>query len=298
VNDPGTGNKPIEALEEADSDEPAESSWAFEQGDSIVRNRYALKLLGGGTIYEVYLAWDDVLFCLVVVKLLRPALVADRRSLRRIRREAEILGSLAHPMVLRSFDAVTEGDRPHLVMEYVEGTPLSSHLRRHRLQLEQLLPLFIRLASALHYLGSQGIVHLDVKPANVMVGAAARLIDFSLARPLAKARRLTSPIGTDPYMSPEQCDPATRGPLTPAADMWGLGASLWHALTGRAPFRSSVSDDGGARHFPQLVEPPPSMPADLPAPLAGMLDRCLASDPSARPRPAEFATALEGLVVG
>lgn len=103
-----------------------ESTWGFQQGDEIVPGRFALKLLGDGRLCEVYLAWDQGLYCLVVAKVVRPQLVGHPRTHRRLVREVEALNRLSHPMVPRCFEAVLDGERPHLVEEYVEGFPLSA----------------------------------------------------------------------------------------------------------------------------------------------------------------------------
>ena len=104
--------------------------------------------------------------------------------------------------------------------------------------LEQLLPLGMHVAAALHYLAHEGVVHLDVKPDNLVMGAPPRLIDFSVSRGLISAGRLSKPVGTDAYMAPEQCD-RTRGELGPPVDVFGLGATMFRAMTGgpRVPAR-------------------------------------------------------------
>ena len=113
-------------------------------------------------------------------------------------------------------------------------------------------------------------MHLDVKPDNVVMGVPPRLIDLSVARTIARARRATGPIGTDAYMAPEQCDPAAApGRLGPPADVFGLGATLYHALTGRRPFpRPSGARESAdpAVRFPQLVRAPEPLGRRVPRP--------------------------------
>jgi serine/threonine-protein kinase len=259
----------------------------------LVPGRFAVRQLGGGERYETYLAWDDHLFALVVVKVLRPHLVDDERSLRGLASEARMLERLNHPVLLRSFGAEPEGPRPHLVLEHLDGPRLSTLVRRYGpLSREQLLPLGLQLCSALHYLGREEIAHLDVKPSNVIMGAPARLIDLSIARAFDRLPSIRHPIGTDAYMSPEQCDPVGRGPITAAADVWGMGATLYHAASGRPPFPRGSDDE----RYPQLREPPLPLPERVEAPLRELLERCLEADPAARPIASELAGELELLV--
>lgn len=274
------------------------TSWGFREGDEIAPGRLALSRLGGGTLFETYLAWDDRLLFIVVAKLIRPDRVGELGAVNRLTREAETLARLSHPVLVRSFGAVLEGSRPHLVLEHTEGPTLKSLLRRYGpLPPEQILPLALNLCSALHYMGTQGMVHLDVKPGNIIMGAPPVLIDLSLARPLKKAAGITTPIGTEPYMAPEQCDPGSRGAIGPAADVWGLGASLYEAVTGRRPFpRNENSLEGPATRFPQLGGEPDPLPRDTPSAIAESVLRCLEKDPSKRPAAAELGLSLQPVV--
>lgn len=276
-----------------------ESSWKFQQGDEIVPGRYALRLLGEGRLCEVYLAWDEGLYCLVVAKVARPHLVDHPRTRRRLVREIEALNRLAHPMIPRCFEAVLDGERPHLVQEYVEGFPLSAFVGRHRLPLDQLLPLFLRVCSALHYLARREMVHLDVKPSNIVTGAHPRLVDFSLARGVDDAGKIRRRTGTDPYMAPEQCDPPKRGQIGPHTDIWGLGATMYHAIAGRRPFprEKDFDEKDLLSKFPQLVHDPDRLPRGTPPEVHDIILRCLKKEQSARPTAAGVATVLEPLVV-
>lgn len=229
----------------SDSQAKRADKWRFAEGDPIAPEVLALRLLGGGERYETYLAYDERRLALVVVKIIRPELVADPHSLRGLAREVELLQRLAHPVIVRLFGSELEGDRPRVVLEHLEGPRLSSLLRRYGpLDPEQLLPLGAQLASAAHYMASEGVVHLDIKPSNTIMGAPARLIDLSIARTPEDLAGRDHAIGTDAYMAPEQCDPAGRGPITPAADVWGIGATLHHAALGRATF---VVESGARR---------------------------------------------------
>ncbi|MGH2693249.1 MAG: serine/threonine-protein kinase [Actinomycetota bacterium] len=274
------------------------STWKFSEGDEIGPDRYALRRLGGGKQYEVYLAWDEDLYALVVAKLVRPHLATEPGALRSLAREAEVVGGLNHPVIVRIFGATLDGERPQLALEFLEGPRLSRLIRKYgKLELDQLLPLALQVCSALHHLARRGVVHLDVKPSNIIMGSPPRLIDFSIARDVGRAREISSPVGTDGYMAPEQCDPG-RAEIGSAADVWGLGATLFHAVAGRPPFPRAAGYDRNDRNqrFPQLGRDPERLPTDVPAPLAEAIAACLAPDPSDRPTPAAVADALEPAV--
>ena len=276
---------------------PERDGWALEEGDEIAPGRTAVRLLGGGERYESYLAWDDRLLSLVVAKIVRPSLVHDEHSLEGLATEADLLLRLRHPVLVRGFDAVLDGPRPHVVLEHLEGSRLSSLIRKQGpLEPEQLYPLGLQLASAVHYLGGEGLVHLDVKPSNVIMGAPARLIDLSIVRTVEALRTVDHRIGTDAYMAPEQCDPVGRGPMTPAADIWGIGATLYHAAAGRKPFPAGDRAGSLEERFPQLVLRADPLPYPVQPGLAELIDACLERDPAARPTPAELAGELERLV--
>jgi eukaryotic-like serine/threonine-protein kinase len=276
-------------------------SWELEQGASIAEGRTVMRRLGGGSRYEVYLTWDEHLFSLVVSKILRPGLAGDERALRELRDEAEVLDVLAHPVIVRGFDAVLDGPRPHLLIEHLEGPSLRRLIKRGGpIPLQQLLPLALHVAGALEYMSHERVVHLDVKPDNIIMGVPPRLIDLSIARSFERAARTASPIGTDAYMPPEQCDPgADERTIGGASDVWGLGATLHHAVSGRVPFARRKEDrDSGdpVRRFPQLVAEPGPLPEGLSRELRELILATLRKDPGARPTAAELAADLEPLV--
>jgi serine/threonine-protein kinase len=278
---------------------PKRTEWSLVDGEELVPGRTAHRLLGGGWNYEAYVAFDDALHYPVVVKALRPDRVADPAALRGLRREAEVLGSIAHPVIARLLDAELGGERPHLVLELVEGPRLSTLLRRFGpLALEQVAPLAAELASALHYLHGRGLVHLDVKPKNVIMAAPPRLIDLSIARTVEHAARTDHPIGTDAYMAPEQCEPTGGAPMQPASDVWGLGVTLHEAIAGERPFPrgSGHPDASPTERWPQLVHDPEPLSTHVPAAVAGTVRACLERNPQDRPPAAAVAAALEPLL--
>lgn len=276
-------------------------AWDFSEGDPISDTLTAMRLLGGGERFEAYLAFDDHRYCPVVVKVIRPDQVADEGALRGLRREYRLARSLDHPVLVRAFDLVEDGPRPHLVLEHLDGPRLSSLLRRHGPLLpQQLLPLGIEVASALHYLHREDVVHLDVKPSNIIMGAPPRLIDLSIARPVEAAARLDYTVGTDRYLAPEQADPPSSGVPGPAADVFGLGATLFEAQAGYRPFEDGVTDPKAPaeNRWPQLVDDPRPLPDGTPDALAKPLLACLDRVPANRPTAAELAEAFEPLLAG
>jgi len=271
-------------------------SWGLRSGDAVTDELTAQRKLGGGSTYEAFLAFDEVTYAPVVVKVVRPGLVEDRSALRGLAREVEALAAANHPAVVRGLRHRLDGPRPHLVLEHVEGPRLSSLLRRHGpLQPHQYLPLAIDVASALHFLRRIGWTHLDVKPSNVIMGSPARLIDLSVARPVAAAADLASVIGTDRYLAPEQADPGgPHGVPCPASDVWGLAATVFEAVSGERPFADGDLDAvTPAERHPQVAVPPRPLPATLAPEVGEVLAAGLERRPEDRPLPHEFAEALE-----
>ena len=271
-----------------------EDGWDLHEGDAITDELSAIRLLGGGAAYEAYLAFDEVTFMPVVVKVLRPSQVEDESSLRGLRREVAALATVNHPVVVRGLRHELGGERPHVVLEQVDGPRLSTLVRRYgRLQPQQYLPLALDVAAALHYFERVGWTHLDIKPSNVIMGAPARLIDLSVAREVDAARALRYPIGTDAYMAPEQADPGGAGEPSYASDVWGLGATLHHAVAGERPFPDGdPRAESLADRFPQVKLAPRPLPGDVPGEVASVVTACLASNPADRPRPADVSDAL------
>ncbi|QIX27302.1 serine/threonine protein kinase [Nocardioides sp. JQ2195] len=270
-------------------------SWHLGEGEPITEDLTAMRLLGGGEAYEAYLAFDEITFSPVVVKVLRPGQVEDSSAQRGLRREVAALARVNHPVVVRGLRHEHEGPRPHVVLEHIDGPRLSSLIRRYGpLQEAQYLPLAIDVASALHYLRHIGHVHLDIKPSNIIMGAPARLIDLSVARTIDAAAELGHPIGTDAYMAPEQCTPRDDVRPGPDSDVWGLGATLFEAVSGRLPFsrgdrRSPVPEET----WPQLVEEPGALPERVPDELAKVVYAALERRPQDRPLPHEIAETLQ-----
>jgi eukaryotic-like serine/threonine-protein kinase len=271
------------------------SSWGFVEGDEIYPGRHATRLLGGGRRYEAYLSWDDAMHALVVVKIVRPALLESEAARHALASEAHALSSLNHPAIVRMFDAVVDGDRPHLVLEYLDGPRLSTLTRRYRVIVEQLLPLALELCSALHYMHGRGFVHLDVKPRNVVMSGRPRLIDLSVAATTDAASAFTRPVGTDAYMSPEQCDPERFSEIGPASDVWGLGVTLYEAVSRSLPFPPATGTAAAMEpaRYPQLVADPAPLGKEVPLELGEAILACLERRPEDRPSAYELARTIE-----
>jgi serine/threonine protein kinase len=249
-------------------------SWRLTEGEAFTCDLTVIRRLGGGAAYEAFLAFDERTYTAVVLKAVRPGQVADEITLRGLRREAEMLGRLGHPALVRALRTELDGPRPHLVLEHLDGPRLSTLVRRHGpLSPQQYLPLAIEVAAALHHLHREGVVHLDVKPSNIIMGAPAKLIDVSVARTVEAAAALTYPVGTDSFMAPEQRDPPRTGTPGPAADVWGLGVTLAEAVGGSA-------------------DAPYALPEQVPAVVADLVRSCLEPDPGERPTPADLVDAL------
>jgi serine/threonine protein kinase len=180
------------------------------------------------------------------------------------------------------------------VLEHIEGPRLSTLVRRYGpLPADQLLPLALQLLAAVHYMAGEGFVHLDVKPSNIIMSGPPRLIDLSIARSVERAAELEDAIGTDDFMAPEQCLPEP-GAVGPAADVWGIGATLYKALVGELPYPEGEREAGDpTERWPQLREPVTPPPASMPIELTGPIMDCLRRDPAERPAAGEVADRLE-----
>jgi eukaryotic-like serine/threonine-protein kinase len=247
--------------------------------------------------FDVYDAWSVERHSRVVIKTPRPDRLDDHVLLRRLEREGRLLYGLTHPHIVRGYDLLP-APVPAIVTETLRGETLS-HLVRdaNGLSPADTAVLGLQLSSAVGYLHEQEYLHLDLKPSNIVVDAGrAILIDLSIAR---KPGPATPGLGTWSYLAPEQ---AVGRRLGPEADVWGIGAVLFAALTARAPFEDSEADESEdsidedkPEAYPQLTERAPLVGTfrDLPASLAEVVDACLEPDPWRRPSVEELAAALE-----
>jgi len=250
---------------------------------NLVPGYRALRLLRNGEATAVYDAWSEERGCRCVLKVLRPRR-AGRDGERALEAEGRLLLALSHPHIVRAY-ALVRRPRVALVLETLPGETLSHLLgrRRRRLAAADVAQLGLQLASALRYLHQAGMLHLDLKPSNVVCHAGlAKLLDLGIARSPGPGRR---GVGTAGYLAPEQ---ARGGALTAATDVFGLGGVLYEASTGRAAF------DAAPRHRTQRAGParPVSAERRLPPLLAHAIDASLSLDQAARPSLDELARAL------
>lgn len=266
-------------------------TWDLVGGEQIAPGLIAVKPIGGGVVYEAWVAFDERLYAPVVTKLVRPSHVDNPVSRLGLEREVEVLSRLNHPGIVRIFDHDVTGERPRIVLENIDGPNLSWLISRHgALPVQQLLPLGLELASALHYLHGERVCHLDVKASNVVMGAPAKLIDLSLALDVAEAATLDHAVGTDEYMAPEQCRPGEeRGTVGHPSDVWGFGVTMFRAAAGYRAFAREP-------RWLQLTDAPLDLPDHVPAPLRDLIGDCLAPDPADRPVPEAIAEALEPML--
>jgi tRNA A-37 threonylcarbamoyl transferase component Bud32 len=256
-------------------------------GRLLGRRYVAVARLGAGAFGEVHRAHDSVLGRDVAVKVIRleafvePAQLSDVKQ--RFLREAQVAARLRHPNIVTTHDIV-EGTVPFIVMELVEGETLQTLLgRRGRLPLDEATAILAQAAAALDHAHASGVVHRDVKPANVMIepGGHVKVMDFGIAK-LEAGANLTatgSIMGTPNYMSPEQ---AKGMKVDGRSDLFSLGCVLYECLTGVKPFQGeSIS----VILVKILTEEPPAVDfaaTGLPSEVGAVLKRALAKDPAAR----------------
>jgi serine/threonine protein kinase len=254
-------------------------------GQPLAPGYVVIEHLSRGQRLDVYDVWSDERDCRCVAKLLRPDCLENDRARRRLKREGRLLKRLTHPHLVRAYETIDD-PFPIVIMETLTGETLSHfvHTRRRRLPAYNLTFLGIQLCSVVQYLHRHRLLHLDLKPSNIMAEQGmAKLFDLSLAR---APGREAGGIGTQPYMAPEQ---ARGGTLTEATDIWGIGAVLYTAATARLPFPSEEED-----RYEQLERRADLVGAHrrLPRTLARAIDACLEPLPARRPGIKDLAQLL------
>jgi serine/threonine protein kinase len=258
-----------------------------------------LERLGRGGMADVYRAHHTRLDRDVAIKVLHPHLIEGQDFLARFEREAKAVASLKHPHIVQVFDFDSQDDLNYLVMELIDGGSLRGRLEElaqagKRLPYGDTLRIFGHVASALDYAHRRGMLHRDVKPANVLLqkDGDAYLSDFGIARILSQTQFTTTGalIGTPQYMSPEQ----GKGlPLTEAADLYSLGVVLYEMLTGRPPYDGDTPLGVIHKHLFDPLPAPCTVCPDLPAQVDDLLFKALAKE--AGERYASGAEMLEAL---
>lgn len=248
----------------------------------ILGRRYRLlSQLAVGGMGEVWSAHDELLNRRVAVKVLRRELLADATARERFRNEARIAAMLVHANIARIYD-FSEDDPAYLVMELVHGEALAAILQRAgTLAPEATLDLLAQAARALQHAHDAGVVHRDLKPGNLLIGAdgTLKVTDFGIAQ-TKSSNRLTQTgtiMGTVQYIAPEQADGHPAGPLS---DIYSLGIVAYECLTGNPPFDAETPVAVAVMH---LKDEPHPLPGDLPESLRALIVQMLSKDPLERP---------------
>ncbi len=256
--------------------------------------RYTLtQRIAVGGMGEVWQATDNVLGRTVAIKLLGAGLANQPGFTHRFRDEARHTAALSHPNIATVYDYGEDDGASWLVMELVHGTPLSAIISQGAQSPQRTAAIIAQAADALQAAHDAGVIHRDVKPANILVrpDGVVKLTDFGIARAVdaAPLTRTGEVMGTAQYIPPEQ---AMGHPVGPASDLYSLACVAHEMLTGRRAF-----DDGSAvaTAMAHVHKPPPGLPPSVPAGMASVIMASLAKDPANRPRSArDVASALRG----
>ena len=253
-----------------------------------------LGAIGAGGMGEVYAAQDTKLRRKVALKVLPESFTDDPERLARLQHEAHVLASLNHPNIAAIYGVEDSTPRLALVMELVDGVPLSEKLRRNGLPLQECLKLGIQIAAGLEAAHKAGVIHRDLKPGNVIVSPSGgvKIVDFGLARlsqtsPEEQEQTATKPptaegqvLGTVAYMSPEQ---AQGHPIDARSDVFSFGTLFYEMVTGTRPFRG----DNAMATIAAILHHTPRPPSEivtvpLPHDADRIVLRCLRKDPDRR----------------
>lgn len=260
-------------------------------GMQLVGNYDFLQFIGAGGMGVIYKAKHPVLNRLVAIKMLHGHLVSDA-IIKRFQQEAEAVSTLDHRNIIHVHDfGVSEHNQPYMVMDFVEGKPLSDVLQTTPLSMEAVINIVIQLTEGLQHAHDRGVLHRDLKPSNIMVTdydcafPEVKIVDFGIAKVLESEKtRMTQTgelIGTPQYMSPEQC---RGGTLDARSDIYALGCVLFEAITGKALFSGhsmvSVIVDQMNTAPRTLQETRPDM--TFPGQLEDLVAKALAKDPADR----------------
>src|SRR4051812_23635340 len=261
---------------------------------SVLAGRYrVLDRLGAGGMATVYLAEDERLGRKVAVKRLHSDSPED--AAQRFEREAKVGASLSHPNLVTVFDTVADDEGVLIVMEYVAGENLAQLMARERVPPEQAISIIRQVAGALDHAHQAGVVHRDVKPANILISpdGKAKVVDLGIAT-ASERTQITAAgtvLGTPSYMAPEQLE---GGKITKAVDIYALGAVAFELLAGRKA-RNGRTPVHIAHQI--ATEAPPDLReiwSDAPPAAAALLQRAMTRDPADRPRSAgQLARALD-----
>jgi serine/threonine-protein kinase len=257
--------------------------------DTVFDGRYRIvRRLGAGGMANVYMAEDEELDRPVAIKILNDRYANDELFVERFRREARSAAALSHPNIVSIYDRGEAEGTYYIAMEVIDGASLKELIRQNgRLRPAQAIAYTRQILSALRFAHKNGIVHRDIKPHNILIGAEERLkvTDFGIAR--AGASQMTeagSIMGTAHYLSPEQ---ARGAQVTAASDLYSVGVVLYEMLTGDVPFTGDTPVEIAMKHLNDAPRPPSARVPGIPADLDRIVMRALAKDPQDRYRSAE-----------
>ncbi len=247
-----------------------------------------MEQIGRGGMAVVFKAYHPQLDRFVAVKVLQSFLVEGEDFRARFDREAKAVAKLRHPNIVQVFDFDVQDDVPFMVMDYIEGKTLKARLielarKDERLPFDEILGIFSQVASALEYAHQKGVLHRDVKPANVLIGKDGRvyLTDFGIAR-IASDTAFTASgafLGTPSYIAPEQ---AMGKPVTRACDIYSLGIMLYELTTGQVPFEADTPFAVIQQHISAPLPMPRELRSDMPERLEQTILRALSKEPEDR----------------
>jgi WD40 repeat protein len=259
--------------------------------------------LGRGGMGVVYKARERSLRRLVALKMILAGHLAGPEQVQRFRREARVVAQLDHPNIVPIYEVGEHNGQHYFSMKLIEGGSLSRDLAHYRRNHKAAAFLMARVARAVHFSHQREVLHLDLKPGNVLLDARKQphVTDFGLAKWLGESGSLSpegAVIGTAGYMAPEQAAGRDRR-LTPAADVYGLGAILYEMLTGRPPFQGATVVETLWQVLDRAPAPPRQLNPAVPRDLETICLRCLDKRPSHRYASAEkLAEDLENWVEG
>ena len=264
--------------------------------------RYEIeRMIGSGGMGIVLKGFDTELHRVVAIKVLKPHLAHNGAARRRFAREAQSAAAVVHEHVIPIHDVLTDGDTPYLVMQFVPGQSLQARVdERGPLEAKEILRIARQAAAGLAAAHAQGVVHRDVKPANILLEESVERVlisDFGLARTVDDATLTRTGVvaGTPHYMSPEQ---ATGQPVDHRSDLFSLGSSIYFMCTGRPPFRAEHALAILNRICHDQHRPVDEVNSDVPAELADVVDRLLSKNPADRFRDAhEVERQLESILL-
>jgi serine/threonine-protein kinase len=248
-----------------------------------------IKKLGAGAMASVMLGRQLSLDRLVAIKLLPKKFTGNPQFIERFYAEGRAAAQLNHPNIVQAYDVGKAGDYHYFVMEYVEGrTAYDDIARLKRYSEKDAIEIILQIAEALLHAHEKGLIHRDVKPKNIMITkeGVAKLADMGLARAIsdkeAAEAEAGKAFGTPYYISPEQI----RGEknITPAADIYSLGATLYHMLTGQVPFEGKNPSEVMHKHLKAELPQPDHINAKLSAGISEIVEMMMAKDPGQRYR--------------